>query len=174
MFRAFLFFIAAGVACAGPLFVGSLNGPGAGTDSAGFGFAVVSVANDELSMSVEAFYGDLQGAATSAFLVAGGLFPLLLPNPADTTGSVNGTFTIDAGVVAALFAGSGLVTIGSTAFPGGEIAGLVRFSEPPRPREVPPEIPEPGTLALLVPGLTSGCVKVVVPSLLRRRASKDR
>ena len=158
MSRAPILLLAAGVACAGPLFVGTLSGPGAGTASDGFGSASVSVSNDQLSMAVNVFFGGLQGAATSVFLFAGGLFPLLLPDPADTSGSVNGTFSIDAGVVTALLGGSGLVQVASTAFPEGEIAGLLRLSNPLGGGRPPPssEVPEPGTLTLVILGLALG------------------
>lgn len=147
---------------AGLILGGTLDGLFLGNLSAGTGAGSVTV-DDSFNMSVNLFWSGLEGVATGASLSAGGFFPLNIPLPADTFGSVNGTFTIDSGVYSALASSSGIFRVD---FNGGAIGGqviLLAQSEPdiggepggPGPIVVPPrsEVPEPATFVVVLLGL---------------------
>ena len=152
---------------AGLILGGTLDGLFFGNLSAGTGSGSVTV-DDSFNMSVNLNWSGLEGVATLASLSAGGFFPLNIPLPADTFGSVSGTFTIDSGVYAALAASSGIFRVD---FNGGAIGGqviLIAQSEPaiggppgasPGPGPIvgppppPPEVPEPATFLVVLLGL---------------------
>jgi hypothetical protein len=147
------------------LILGStLDGLFLGNLSAGTGAGSITV-DDSFNMSVNLFWSGLEGVATAASLSAGGFFPLNIPLPADTFGSVNGTFAIDSGVYSALASSSGILRVD---FNGGAIGGqviLLAQSEPdiggapggPGPIVVPPppppDVPEPSTFLIVLLGL---------------------
>jgi hypothetical protein len=151
---------------AGLILGGTLDGLFLGNLSAGTGAGSVTV-DDSFNMSVNLNWGGLEGVATGASLSAGGFFPLIIPFPPDTFGSVSGTFTIDGGVYSALAGSNGVFRVD---FNGGAIGGqviLLAQSEPaiggppeaspgPGPIVGPapaPEVPEPATFLVVLLGL---------------------
>ena len=141
---------------AGLILGGTLDGLFLGNLSAGTGAGSVTV-DDSFNMSVNLFWSGLEGVATAASLSAGGFFPLNIPLPADTFGSVNGTFTIDSGVYSALAGSSGVFRVD---FNEGAIGGqvvLLAQTEPiivgPGPIVLPPPVPEPATFLVVLLGL---------------------
>jgi len=149
---------------AGLILGGTLDGLFLGNLSAGTGAGSVTV-DDSFNMSVNLNWGGLDGVATGASLSAGGFFPLIIPFPPDTFGSVSGTFTIDSGVYSALAGSNGVFRVD---FNGGAIGGqvfLIAQTEPdvggapsPGPGPVvgpppPPEVPEPATFLVVLFGL---------------------
>jgi hypothetical protein len=148
---------------AGLILGGTLDGPFLGNLSAGTGAGSVSV-DDSFNMSVNLNWGGLEGAATGASLSAGGFFALNIAFPADTSGSVSGTFVIDSGVYSALVSNSGIFRVD---FNGGAIGGQVLLiaetapdvgGAPPGPIVAPPqppllEAPEPATFLVVLFGL---------------------
>ncbi len=142
--------IAAGCAPAGAatLFTATIDGAQAGTGAAGTGFAKVILNDLMTAVDVDVSFSGLSGPAIAAHIhccaapgTAAGVVVPFPGFPSTTSGTyVASNLPIDAASVTGLFQGLAYVNIHTALFRAGEIRGQLQ------------EVPEPGTVSLLLLG----------------------
>jgi hypothetical protein len=125
---------------------GAQEVPPRATPATGFGVVVLNDAENQIDVSLQwsglttpTIDAHIHGPATPT-QIAGVLIPLMPPTGA-TSGSLFRTVAINATNVARLKQGLLYFNVHSTMFPPGEIRGQIGV------------VPEPGSLAMLLPGL---------------------